>query len=117
MIQARYGWSDEVIGNLDFARFIQIKDRIAEREAQELKFKLRLEETKLKLLCQFIAANSPDGKTAKRNISAAESITLFREKGEEMVKNDLEEKRKRLKPGGFEQMMAFFGNFKGVDKK
>lgn len=83
-------------------------DRINERIMLELKFKLKLEETKLKVLCQFVASSNPDGKTAKKNIGLAKSI-VFLEKDEDEEVVDKEVKRKKLKVGGFEEIMSGFG--------
>lgn len=91
-----------------FARFLQIRDRIVERKNEEIKFKLKLEELKLRTICTFVAATGFDGKSAKANVRAAGRITLYDEK-----KADEEVKKEDLKPGGYENALAFFGKFEG----
>jgi len=109
LIQAEYGWSDETILDLPFARFLQIKDRILERQNEEIRFQIMLEEVKLQISCTFVAATGSDVKANRANIENARRIRLLKEKVEDIAK----EKRKNLKPGGLEEAMGFFGKFQG----
>lgn len=71
LISSQYGWCDEQVLDLTLGRFRQIRDVIFERQAEERRKTLQLEETKVKTLAQFLARSAKAEKAA-RSISFLE---------------------------------------------
>ena len=104
MISSEYGWTDETILDLKWARIRQITAAITLRKNRERVYSESIAEWQTKVVSQIIAATVPLEKKGASNpvADAANAISIFPEA-------DATPANREPLPGSFERFMSMAG--------